>query len=235
MTVHPPEGVQIDGVLRDGPADKAGLQKNDILLKTDGKTITSMNHFLNLVANLSPGKEMVLTIFRKGEEREIKITPEDSQNHTSMLLDGRQLGNQEPPMGKSWPRTAEPWQGNAMPAIEPPGQPMNQPMNQPTENVIVPPEPVEPPPSAWMGVAPELSPNGVVLSRIAPGGPGERAGLKVGDMIVSINGQSVSSPRAMARILRNFLPGDLVEMTIRRAGQLIDVQAKLAPPPTEAP
>ncbi|MEO5330508.1 MAG: PDZ domain-containing protein [Magnetococcus sp. YQC-5] len=245
ITVQPPEGVQIGEILKDGPADKAGLQKKDILLKIDGKVITSMDHFLNSVATATPGKEIVLNLIRKGEEREFKITPDDSQNHPSVFPDGRPMGTAEMPKGKVWHRSEQPWQGNAMSAPMEAGQPDSLPSRMPNHSMqgmpqndgyATPPEPPEPAPKAWLGIAPELTPTGgVAVTRIAPNGPGERAGMQIGDMIVSLNGQSVSSPRAMSRILRGFLPGDLVEVTINRNGQMIDVQAKLAAPPAEMP
>ncbi|MBF0271973.1 MAG: PDZ domain-containing protein [Magnetococcales bacterium] len=266
ITVQTPEGVQIGEILKDGPADKAGLARNDILIKADGKPITSLPHFLTVVENATPDKELRLTVVRKGEEKEIKIIPDDSNNHPSRFPEGRPVEPLESNSGKIWHRS-EPWP--ASPPFPPPNS-LQDPGREPPPGALPPPapipespppqaatppgrseghqppplsepalreraapaaEPPEPPPTAWMGVAPELSTHGVVLTRVAPGGPGEKAGMKAGDMIISLNGQSVSSPRAMARILRGFRPGDLIEVTLNRNGQLIDSQAQLAAPP----
>ncbi|MBF0190178.1 MAG: PDZ domain-containing protein [Magnetococcales bacterium] len=259
ITVQTPEGVQIGEILKDGPADKAGLAKNDILIQADGKPITSIPHFLTVVENATPGKEMLLTVIRAGKEQELKIIPDDSRDHPSRFPDGSLADPQGPLPGKIWHR-AEPWPGTPLPPPEAGGYPPTPlpdapgaktatpgrtetvqplaPMLEPAprERAATPPaEPPEPPATAWLGVAPELSAHGVVLSRVAPGGPGEKAGMKAGDLIISLNGQSVSSPRAMARILRGYRPGDLIEATLNRNGQMIDSQAQLAAPPSDAP
>ncbi|MBF0340168.1 MAG: PDZ domain-containing protein [Magnetococcales bacterium] len=245
ITVQAPEGVQVGEILKDGPADKAGMAKNDILTKADGKPIGSIQQFLGVLASATPGKEMLLTIVRKGEEKEIKITPDDSRDHPARLPEGRQMENPELLQERVWNRS-ENWSGNPMPpSMDParnpmtghPQPPLQEPAPLPERVPQTPAEPQEPPPTVWLGVAPDLSPHGhgVVLTRVAPGGPGEKAGMKTGDLIISLNGQSVSSPRAMSRILRSFRPGDLVEVTLNRNGQMIDSQAQLAAPPAEKP
>ncbi|MBF0626715.1 MAG: PDZ domain-containing protein [Magnetococcales bacterium] len=239
ITVQPPEGVQIGEILKDGPADKAGLARQDILIKADGKTITSIPQFLALVASATPNKEMVLTIIRKGEEKQIKITPEESRDHPSRFPEGHAMPLQEPMapmMGYSSPHPDLRPQNTPPPAMDrgrellPPAAAMPPPAKEQRPS-----DPPEPPPTVWLGVAPELAANGVLLARIAPGGPGERAGMQAGDVIISLNGKSVSTPWAMARTLRGFQPGDLVEVTLNRNGQMIDTQAQLAAPPTETP
>ncbi|GAB0057097.1 hypothetical protein SIID45300_01418 [Candidatus Magnetaquicoccaceae bacterium FCR-1] len=245
ITVQPPEGVRIGEIFKDGPADKAGLTRNDIVLKVDGKGIVSTRDFLATLASAQPGKELTLLVQRKGEEKEIKITPDDSRDHPSSAPDGRNEEPRGPQPSRERPR-AEVWPGQPplspemarqLPdayAMPPEGMPPLEEMAPPQAREM-PADPAEPPATVWLGVAPELAPNGVAVARVAPGGPGERAGLKIGDQIISVNGQSIGSPRAMARVLRGFKPGDLVEMTIHRKGQLIDTQAQLAAPPADPP
>ncbi|MBF0164739.1 MAG: PDZ domain-containing protein [Magnetococcales bacterium] len=247
ITVQPPEGVRIGEIFKDGPADKAGLTRNDIVLKVDGKGIASTRDFLALLASAQPGREMTLLVQRKGEEKEVKITPDDSRDHPSSGPDGRveeprasqttrerpraEARQGQPPLSPEMGRP--PLEGYAMP-LSPDGAPPMEEMAPPTVREM-PADPAEPPATVWLGVAPEMAPNGVAVARVAPGGPGERAGLKIGDQIISLNGQSIGSPWAMARVLRGFKPGDLVEMTIHRKGQLIDTQAQLAAPPSDPP
>ncbi|MEO5345541.1 MAG: PDZ domain-containing protein [Magnetococcus sp. YQC-9] len=241
ITVQTPEGVQVGEIYKEGPADKAGLQRNDVVIRIDGKGIGSMRDFLTLIANAQPGREMTLIVQRKGEEKEIKITPDDSRDHPSRSPDGHIDGA---PV-RTWQRS-ELRAGNAPPmeAMRPLADAYSASMHEPpsleepsaAQQPPAPPaDPLEPPATVWLGIAPELAPNGVSVARVAPGGPGERAGLKIGDQIISLNGQSISSPRAMARVLRGFRPGDLIEMTIHRKGQLIDTQAQLAAPPADQP
>lgn len=64
---------------------------------------------------------------------------------------------------------------------------------------------------------------GLVVSHVAPGGPGERAGVKVFDMVVRVDGEPVSSVGAIRRRLSTFRPGDEATLTLLRGGSLVDI------------
>ena len=59
---------------KDSIAEKAGICKGDILLAIDGKEINDFGEYQSIV-DLSGGRELTLDILRKGEKRQIKITP----------------------------------------------------------------------------------------------------------------------------------------------------------------
>lgn len=67
-------GTIIAGVLRGGPADKAGVKPGDILLSVADKPVTDTVSMLNLVAQLTPGDKVRVTVLRKSREAEIDIT-----------------------------------------------------------------------------------------------------------------------------------------------------------------
>ena len=67
-------GTIIAGVLRGGPADKAGVKPGDILLSVADKPVSDTVSMLNLVAQLTPGEKVRLTVLRKSSEAAIEIT-----------------------------------------------------------------------------------------------------------------------------------------------------------------
>jgi len=68
------KGVLIAGVVRPGPADKAGVKPGDILLEVDGKPVPDSSAMLNVVAAIEPAKTATLKLVRNGNEFTVKLT-----------------------------------------------------------------------------------------------------------------------------------------------------------------
>jgi serine protease DegQ len=67
-------GAIIAGVVRGGPADRAGMRPGDILLAVQGKKVSSTNDMMNLIAALPPGDKAQMTVMRKNRETTIAVT-----------------------------------------------------------------------------------------------------------------------------------------------------------------
>ncbi|MBE7526745.1 MAG: Do family serine endopeptidase [Nitrosomonas sp.] len=66
-------GALIAGVLKNGPADDAGIKPGDILVAVNGKQVSDSSEMLNLVASLAPGKLAALTILRNREQQDVQV------------------------------------------------------------------------------------------------------------------------------------------------------------------
>jgi Do/DeqQ family serine protease len=67
-------GALIAGVLRGGPADKAGVKPGDVLFEIQGKPVPDPATMLNLVAALAPGDTARMKLKRKGGDVDASIT-----------------------------------------------------------------------------------------------------------------------------------------------------------------
>lgn len=70
-------GVYIQSVSNFSPAEKAGLQSGDIIIKADGKDILTMDELNEIKNTHKIGETMTLTINRNGNEKEVTITLEE--------------------------------------------------------------------------------------------------------------------------------------------------------------
>jgi len=66
-------GVLIEGVLRGGPAERAGLKPGDVLIAIEGKPVKDPNAMLNLVAALVPGKPASIRLRRDNKDVDVQV------------------------------------------------------------------------------------------------------------------------------------------------------------------
>jgi serine protease DegQ len=67
-------GALIAGVLRGGPADKAGVKPGDVLVEVEGRPVADPTSMLNLVAALAPGNSAKVKLKRQGKDVDENIT-----------------------------------------------------------------------------------------------------------------------------------------------------------------
>ena len=84
--------------------------------------------------------------------------------------------------------------------------------------------------SAYLGVYPtDLSPedaqrfgisvgSGAIVERVEPGSPASRAGVRRGDIIVALGDTSIENTGDLLGALRDYRPGDTVQLTVVRGG-----------------
>jgi len=68
-----PQGALINRIESGAPADKAGLEAGDVIIKIDGKPIEKSSDLPRLVGNTKPGTKSTLTVFRRGATKELSI------------------------------------------------------------------------------------------------------------------------------------------------------------------
>jgi len=66
-------GVLITEIIRNSPAEKAGIRTGDILIAIDGKPVEDWNAMLETVANLAPGKVVTVRLMRNGAEMSMPV------------------------------------------------------------------------------------------------------------------------------------------------------------------
>src|SRR5882762_5067063 len=67
-------GVGITEVVKDSPAEKAGLRKDDVILRFEGDSVTSVRKLTRLVSEVAPDQTVKLNISHGGGEQEVAVT-----------------------------------------------------------------------------------------------------------------------------------------------------------------
>ena len=85
------------------------------------------------------------------------------------------------------------------------------------------------PPRAWLGIYATEMDGHLVIGGLAPGGPAERAGVKLGDLVLEVGGERVAGLAAMFRRIWSTGPaGSSVTLTLSRRGAASEVRIRSA-------
>jgi aminopeptidase YwaD len=67
------DGLKVEGVSKDGPAEKSGIQKEDIITGIEGIVIHNINDYMDQLSKLSKGKLIKVDIIRNKEKKTINV------------------------------------------------------------------------------------------------------------------------------------------------------------------
>jgi serine protease Do len=192
-------GALVRSVEAGGPADKAGLEVGDIILRFDGKPIERSSDLPRLVGNTRPGSRVNLQVWRKGAQRDLAITVAEMQPEAQARAGAGASRNGAPGAP-----------GAATPA---------------------------PAPNALGLVVSDLPEERRAQLRVRGGvqvdlseGVAARAGIRTGDLILSLNNQDVSSARQFNEQVAKLDRSKAHVMLVRRADS-----ARFVPIPPAAP
>lgn len=73
------EGALVSSVEPGGPADKAGIQPGDIITKYNGHEVSTATDLPRMVGDTPPGTKSTITVWRKGQSRDLPITIAEMQ------------------------------------------------------------------------------------------------------------------------------------------------------------
>ena len=74
---------------------------------------------------------------------------------------------------------------------------------------------------------------GAIITEVEPDSPADVAGIKVDDVVLSVNGEPITGQAGLVAAIRDRSPGDSVDIEILRGGERVTVTASLVARPTE--
>jgi PDZ domain-containing secreted protein len=210
-------GVGVTQVVKDSPADKAGLHKDDVILRIDGENVSSVRKLNRLVSEMAPDQTVKVSFSRGGSEQEVTATVGKRINQSF-------AGDFFPGGTKLWS-----WNRNdrkPLNRVEIPfgGERGNLFDNDNDMSIIL-------GNSRRIGVSTmELSKQladyfgitggkGVLVTSVTADGPAAKAGIRAGDVITAINGEAVDSPGDISRVINRKQEGDVTLTIVRNKSQ----------------
>jgi serine protease Do len=91
-------------------------------------------------------------------------------------------------------------------------------------------QPVTPAVARAMGLA---KPSGALIGDVTPGGPAERAGLRRGDIVLSMNGEAINETRELSLKVAMLAPGTTARLRVHRDRGEVDIPVTLGEQPSE--
>ncbi len=215
--VNQVRGVGVTQVIKDSPAEKAGLRKDDVILRLDGENVSSVRKLNRLVSELSPDQSVKVTISRGGSEQEVTATI-GKRNNTNMA---QNLLGGEPGIFK--------WEGPDLKGFkwETPLLHRHNFPNFPNDGNLsfflsnsrrigVSTMSLTKQLADYFGIA---DGKGALVTAVTEDGPAAKAGVKAGDVITAIDGEAVDSPGDISRVINRKKEGDVNLTIIRNKSQ----------------
>ncbi|MDH7513408.1 MAG: PDZ domain-containing protein [Clostridiales bacterium] len=209
--------VEINDVESDSPAELAGLKKGDILLKIDGRPITSASMFVSEIRTSKPGLNIKLEVERSGKATDVKVKlgeyPEKEARRELELRYPRLF-----PARPSEPLKVEPEKAPELRLRE------IWPRWEKRKYIGVYLEAINKELLEYFGVK---EGSGLLVTRLTKDGPAEKAGLKVGDVIIRVNGKRVDSVDELSELIQDRKRGDRVKIEVIRNKKPMDIEVEV--------
>lgn len=202
-------GVLIEEVEEDSPAAKAGLEADDVLLSFDGERLRSVRQLRRLVQETPAGSEVEIEFSRQGQKRTARAKLEE--RHARLRLPEIHIPEIEAPHMEIPDLNVWAWRQGPRLGISG--------------------DELTPQLAEFFGVE---EGKGVLVREVSAGSAAARAGLKAGDVIVSVDDQQTPSVGKLRRALRD-LDEDQVTLTIVRNRRQQTLQVTLDPPQRRSP
>ncbi|MFQ6058480.1 MAG: PDZ domain-containing protein [Anaerolineae bacterium] len=203
------KGLDVDGgalvvaIEPESPAERAGLREGDVITAVNGQAVDDDHPLGELIRRHEPGDEVELTVVRQGRERSLRVELGARREYFFEFEIPPQRLPEVPPEHFPLPplerfRLKRPYLG--------------------IRYQLLTPELAE---EEGLNVE-----HGALVREVMPESPAERAGLRKGDVIVAVDGQTVDD-HPLSELVSKHEAGDEVELTVVRQGRELSLTAEL--------
>jgi C-terminal processing protease CtpA/Prc len=216
-------GVLLERIVPDSPAAKAGLKDNDVVTEINGQRVEGAAQFRRMIHEIPAGRSVQFTVWRDGRAQSVGVTLGKSEDH-----------------GNMWFKTAPRAFSIQLPKIEMPEVPPMPDMDMEGFAVLagsrprlgIDAEDLSGQFGAYFG-APDGE--GVLVREVNAGSPAEKAGVKSGDVITSLNGERIRSLGDLREKLAGKRDEKTVKLGVLRNKSAVSITVEMPPAPSKTP
>ena len=181
----------------DSPADSADLRSGDAILEFDGNEIASTRKLATEIRKRKPGDKVTLKIDREGEIKDIKVELEEYPELEVIKEFESQFPRLFPPQAQKFAAPLKfkelRWESRKFVGVY--LEELNEELSQ------------------YFGVK---EGTGLLIAKISEDSPAERAGLKVGDVIIKADGKQIESANELIELIQDKEKGEKIKLEIIR-------------------
>jgi len=239
-------GARVRSVEKDSPAEKAGIEEGDVIVRFDGEAVRSASQLARLVRETPAGRSVAIDVDRGGAMQKLTATLAEGSARV------RVFGGEGLPQVREFNFEMPDWEAEVPEPPSPPSPP------------AAPHAPMAPPHAwAWRGsdardmvfhmmgggprrlgivymeVGEQLAAyfklagkEGVLVSSVDADGPAGKAGMKAGDVILKLDAAMIEDGDDLREAVAKAEGGKEVTVTVQREGRPLDLKVTLAKPET---
>lgn len=200
LSIDVDKGVLVNDVIDDSPAQKAGLEDGDVIVRIGDNVVDNISDLSKAVKSMKPGDNTELVVYRDGNKMDLNVVMGAAEDR----------GDRAFALNESKDRALKLYQDALNMSLKPHG---------------------------FLGVTLESLgeqlaeyfqvKEGVLITDVEEDSPAEKAGLKAGDVILSINDKEMTSPSDVSTIVRKQKEGDKLDLLISRRGKEMTIAAQV--------
>ena len=197
------QGAIVSVVGVDSEAQRSGFHSGDLIVAINGMPVHSFNRYWGVIGTYPAYDTLTVRVMRTGRPVDLMVmlAPTNTLDQGVMLP-------QPPTNGRSW----------APPTLPP-----------------MVPEATPQPGSGYLGLTVDLdvdaSLHGCRVFRVLPSTPAEQAGIRVGDVILTVDGQSIPTFDTLKQLLKQKAAGERIQVQVRRDGRELELPVLLTERP----
>jgi len=213
-------GVLLGRIVPDSPAAKAGLKDNDVITEINGQRVEGEAQFRRMIHEIPAGRSAQFTVWREGKAQSVNVTLGKSEERGNMWFKTAprafsfQLPKVEIP--ELAPMPGMDWNGGVLAGAHP--------------RLGIDAEDLSGQFGTYFG-APEGE--GVLVREVNSGSPAEKAGVKSGDVITTLNGERIRSLGDLREKLAAKREDKTVKLGVLRNKSEMTITVELPPAPSK--